>query len=154
MRLLSEIKEGNLPTVAVKNVVLQKNETPYWLEPASLYEERVVRRRYEGGSHGVSIRIAKGLSYRVGAQRGQMVSDTAAVPVSTGSLIVTNRRVIFQGDRKSFSFRLDKLLELECYQDGIRLTDDKGKPRLVKFDDGSTEVFAAVLSHAINHFAA
>src|SRR5713101_3235990 len=53
-RLLNEIQAGNLPTVEVKNLVLQKGESPHWSETASLLEERVVSRHYEGGSQGVS----------------------------------------------------------------------------------------------------
>lgn len=154
LRLLTEIQNGNPPTIALSNVILQKAEVAYWSEPASILEERVVKRRYEGGSQGFSFRIAKGVSYRVGGHRGHIVTDTAVVPVSSGELIVTNKRVIFRGDAKSFNIRLDKLLELNFYSDGVRLTDDKGKPRVVKFDnEGNTDVVGATLSYAINHFA-
>lgn len=154
LRLLSEIQNGNPPNVAVQNVILQKTELAYWSEPANILEERVVRRRYEGGSQGFSFRITKGVSYRVGAHRGHLVSDTEVMPVSTGELIVTNKRVIFRGDAKSFNIRLDKLLELHFYSDGVRLTDEKGKPRVVKFtEEGNTDVVGATLSYAINHFA-
>lgn len=154
LRLLTEIQNGNPPSVSVPNVILQKSETAYWSEPASILEERVVNRRYEGGSQGFSFRIAKGVSYRVGSHRGHLVSDTAVIPVSSGELIITNKRVIFRGDAKSFNLRLDKLLELNFYGDGVRLTDDKGKPRVVKFaSDGNTDVVGATLSFAINQFA-
>lgn len=154
LRLLTEIQNGNPPTISVFNVILQKSETAYWSEPASLIEERVVKRRYEGGSQGFSFRIAKGVSYRVGAHRGHLVTDTAALPVSSGELIITNKRVIFRGDAKSFNLRLDKLLELNFYSDGARLTDDKGKPRMVKFSEtGNSDVVGATLSYAINQFA-
>ncbi len=154
LRLLTEIQNGNPPTVRVSNVILQKTEVAHWSEPASILEERVVRRRYEGGSQGLSFRVMKGVSYRVGSHRGHIVTDTAVVPVSSGELIVTNKRVIFRGDAKSFNIRLDKLLELNFYSDGVRLTDEKGKPRVVKFADiGNTDVIGATLSYAINHFA-
>jgi hypothetical protein len=62
--------------------------------------------------------------------------------------------VIFRGDAKSFNIRLDKLLELNFYSDGVRLTDDKGKPRIVKFsDEGNTDIVGTTLSYAINRFA-
>jgi hypothetical protein len=151
LRLLTEIQNGNLPTIAVVNVVLQKKETAFWSERASLFEERVVRRRYEGGSRGVSLRIMKGVSYRIGSHRGHIVTDKAMLPVSTGDLIITNKRVIFRGDGKSFSVKLDKLLEVHFYADGVRLTDDKGKPRMLKFmKEGNTDVIGAILSHAVN----
>ncbi len=154
LRLLTEIQNGNPPSVSVPNVILQKNETAYWSEPARILEERVVKQRYEGGSQGFSFRIAKGVSYRVGSNRGHIVSDTAVIPVSSGEFIITNKRVIFRGDAKSFNLRLDKLLELNFYSDGVRLTDDKGKPHVVKFTSaGNTDVVGATLSCAINQFA-
>jgi len=151
LRLLTEIQNGNPPRISLSNVVLQKNESAFWSERASLFEERVVRRRYEGGSQGVSFRLMKGVSYRVGGHRGHIVTDKATVPVSTGDLIITNKRIIFRGDAKSFSFKLDKLLEVHFYSDGVRLTDDKGKPRMIQFATaGNTDVIGAILSHAVN----
>lgn len=154
LRLLTEIHDGNLPTASVPNVVLQKKEVPYWSEPGDLLEERVVGRRYEGGSRGVSLRIMKGVSYRIGGSRGHIVTDKAVVPVSTGQLVITNKRIIFRGDAKSFSFKLDKLLETNFYADGVRLTDDKGKPRVIRFtEEGNIDVVGAILSHAINNWS-
>jgi hypothetical protein len=133
--------------------MLQKNEVAFWCEPGNILEERVVGRRYEGGSQGVSFRIMKGVSYRVGAHRGHIVTDKAVVPVSAGHLIITNKRVIFRGDSKSFSIKFDKLLELNFYSDGVRLTDEKGKPRLVRFaEEGNTDIVGAILSHAVNKY--
>jgi hypothetical protein len=154
LRLITEIQNGNPPTVSVQNVILQKKEIAHWSEPGSILEERVVKRRYEGGSQGVSFRIAKGVSYRVGGHRGHIVTDTAVVPISTGELIITNRRIIFRGDNKSFNLRLDKLLELNFYSDGVRLTDDKGKPRVVQFNDAENrDIVGATLSYAINSYS-
>jgi hypothetical protein len=154
LRLLTEIQRGNPPAISVPNVILQKTEVAYWAEPANILEERVVRRRYEGASQGLSFRIAKGVSYRIGAHRGHLITDTAVLPVSTGELVITSRRVIFRGDAKSFTIRLDKLLELQFYDDGVRLTDEKGKPRLVRFATrDNIDIVGATLSHAINSFA-
>ncbi len=154
LRLITEIQNGNIPTISVQNVVLQKKETAYWSEKGSLLENRVVKRRYEGGSQGISFRIAKGVSYRVGAHRGHIVTDTAVVPVSTGEFIITNKRIIFRGDNKSFNIHLDKLLELNIYSDGVRLTDDKGKPRIVKLTNSENrDIVGATLSYAINSYS-
>src|SRR2546425_4986205 len=74
LRLIREIGEGKLPTTNAPGLVLQQGETAYWREPASLLEHRTVGREYVGGSHGISLRIAKGLSYRVGSYRGHLIS--------------------------------------------------------------------------------
>lgn len=151
LRLLNEIQQGNLPSVEIPNLVLQKGEDAHWAEPASLLEERVVRRSYQGGSHGFSIRIAKGVTYRVGAHRGHLVSETKVLPVSHGHLVITSKHVIFKGDRKSFKIPFRKLLEMEFFSDGIRLTPSTGKPHVLSFhDSGNVDIVGAVLSQAIS----
>jgi hypothetical protein len=149
--LINEIQQGNLPAITTSPVILQKSEKAHWVEPGALLEERVISRRYEGGSHGVSIRIMRGVSYRVGAHRGHIVSETGIVPVSSGDFVITNKRAIFSGDKKSFALRIDKLLDLEMFSDGARLTDDKGKIRQVKFNvPENTDIVGAVLTQVIN----
>lgn len=153
-RLLREIQEGHMPATTVPGLITQKGESAYWAEPASILEERVVRREYVGGSHGVSFRIMKGVSYRVGAQRGQFVSTTGVVPVSSGQLVVTSKRIIFLGSKKGFNIRLDKAVGLELHSDGLTVTDGAGKPRVVQFAaPGNADIVGAILSYAVNNFA-
>ncbi len=151
-RLLREIASGNIPEVNVSNMVFQKGEKAYWSEGAKLIEERVIKRRYEGGSRGVSIRIAKGLSYRVGAHRGHLVADLAIVPVSFGEFVITNKRVVFIGDKKSFSLKLEKILNIEFYSDGVNMSEESGKHRLVQFlEDRNMDIIGSVISYAVNN---
>lgn len=151
LRLIAEIGQGNCPVTTVENLILRKGERAFWVEEAELLEEKVVARRYEGGSRGVSVRLAKGLTYRVGAQRGQLVSESKVLPTSRGDLVVTSARIVFRGDRKSFTIPYEKLLHIEFYTDGIQVTDDKGKPRTLRFvSAGNVEIVGAVLDHAIN----
>src|SRR5215813_13979532 len=108
------------------------NEKAYWVENGALYEPRVVRRYYEGGSSGVSFRVMKGVNFRVGAHRGNLVSETENVPVSSGTLIITNLRIAFVGDRKSFSTEFRKILDAQPAMDGIRFSEKgKQKPRTI-----------------------
>lgn len=150
-RMLGEIQDGNLPVTTVPGLLLQKNEIAHWAEPGHLIEERVLRRRYGGSSSGTSIHIMKGLTYRVGSHRGQLVTDTGNVPVSAGLLIVTNSRVIFMGDRKSFNYRFDKIIGIQLFSDGLSLSESSGKNRLVRFQGGDNgEIVGAILSQAVN----
>ena len=155
LRLITEIQRGNLPKVSVPSLILQKAEEAHWSEPASLIEERVVGLRYVGSSQGISFRIAKGVTYRVGASRGQLVVDKANVPVSTGDLVLTNKRVVFRGDKKSFNYRLDKLLDVQLFAEGLLLTDSAGKPRIVRFESSeNADIVGSVLTQTINRYLA
>lgn len=155
LRLLNEIQKGNLSNISVVNLVTQKGEMTYWAEPAILVEEKIIRRRYEGGSQGVSLRVMKGVSYHVGGHRGHIVSETGSVPVSDGELIITSKRVIFRGDGKAFAIKLDKILDVQIFTNGLHFSENnKSKPRMVKFkQEGNHDIIGAVLSYVINHYS-
>lgn len=155
LRLLNEIQNGNMPILPpVRNIMMQKGEKAYWVEPAVMYEEQVISRKYQGGSSGMSFRIMKGVSYRVGGHRGNIITEKGIVPISTGELIITSKRLIFRGDSKSFATKLDKILDIRLFTDGVQFSENnKSKPRLVKFQDGGNQdIVGAVLSYAGNHF--
>lgn len=154
LRLLYEIQQGNIPTVAVTNLVMQKDEKAYWSEPAILAEEKIINRSYVGGSRGVSLRVMKGVSYRIGSYRGHVVNETGVVAVSNGALVITSKRFIFQGDKKSFAVNLNKILDIKVFSNGIHFSENNRlKPRLVKFvEEGNNHIIAAILTYAINHY--
>jgi hypothetical protein len=60
---LGRIDAGILPEVTNPPINLQFGVKANFVVAAQLLEERVVGRRYEGGSRGVSFRIMKGVSY-------------------------------------------------------------------------------------------
>jgi len=135
LRLLREIEEGKLPTTHAVGLVLQAEEIAYCREQAFIIEERVTDREYVGGSQGISLRIAKGLSYRIGSYKGHLISRTGIVQVSRGDLVVTNQRIIFRGDRKGFNIKLDKVLGVDVLADGLRITDGNGRPHAIQLYD-------------------
>jgi hypothetical protein len=147
-RLLYDIDAGELPTVTVCGLILQGGERAHWAEPGVILEERVVSRRYEGGSTGVSFRIAKGVTYRVGAHRGHLVSRRAMVPVSEGVFVMTNKRVLFNGSGKSLAAKWERVLSLNVLEDGCMLTlENRTQSTIIQFHSRqNTAVVAAVAS--------
>jgi hypothetical protein len=98
--------------------VRKKNEIFHWEEPVSLIEEKVVSRRIEGSSAGLSVRVARGVSYRVGASRGRIVAETAHIATATGALLFSNQRVVFSGSSKSFAYKHDRIIDFSLFDDG------------------------------------
>lgn len=156
LRLLSEIRNGNPPILLNPGVILQKHEAAYWNNSAVLLEEKVVGRRYEGGSQGFSFRIAKGVSYRVGNHRGRMITDKTLVAVSGGELMITSKRILFKGSVKSFDIRLDKIMSTSFLDDGIVFTTgSREKPYTLRFNSADEiEVAKEIMSLAMRNFAA
>lgn len=140
------------PSDPPAGMLLKRGETPYVVVPASLYEERVVRTRFKGGSRGVSVRIAKGVSYRVGASRGTAVSEREAVAVSGGELVMTNQRIVFLGDRKGFEIPYAKLTHLQAFADGAQFSDAQGRVRQVRWLGlPDADDVAAAMTGALRH---
>ena len=135
-KVLRQIQSGVLPTCHT-NIILKKGEVAHFSYFADLIEERAVRGRYQGGSAGVSFRVAKGVNFRVGQSRGTYHSDREPVAVSSGKLIVTNKRIIFDGDKKGFNITIGQLLSYEVFNNSILVKPTRGNPRLVEFKDTS-----------------
>ncbi len=150
-RLLYRLEREALPVVVVPGLVLRRGETPHWAEPGELLEERVIQRRYEGSSSGLSFRIAKGVSYRVGGHRGRMVTETGLVPVSRGELVLTNRRVVFTGDRRSVSAEWTKVIDVILYGDGVKFSvTSRVKPVWIRFSEPrNAEIVGVLISRLI-----
>ena len=130
------------------NIFFKKNERPLWVEPAVLYEEVVVDRRYEGGSQGVSFRIAKGVNWRVGSTRGRLVSEKGNVPVDEGQFVITDQRLIFNGDIKSFDTNLTKIISVNIHPDGMTYSQsNRTKKRIVNFPSNNGDIICAILNH-------
>lgn len=124
--------QGNLP------FNLQKAEQVVWLFHDVDYYEEKTRTRYEGGSQGVSIRVAKGLYYRAGAFKGERVQSTETIHADTGLLGVTNKHIYFKGSSKNFRINYNKIVSFEMFSDGIGVQRDAqtAKPQSFTTDDG------------------
>ncbi|MFW5828187.1 MAG: hypothetical protein ACOCU4_08845, partial [Alkalispirochaeta sp.] len=93
---------SQLPKPPDPPVMLKKGEEALISMPhgVDLYEERV-RHEYQGGTAGFSFRVAKGVSFRVGGFKGQRVPVTEQKHIDSGALVITNKRVVFNGPSKS-----------------------------------------------------
>jgi len=142
------ISEGRAEPIDVGGVRLQKAEVACLKIAATLMG--VKRRRvYVGGSQGVSFRIAKGVSYRVGAIRGHAETVEEDVVEAEGDLIVTTKRLIFSSLEKSFAIALGKIVDVNLYIDGVNIhSESRQKPYFFLFPDSDGELFGAALNWA------
>ncbi|QDN75968.1 DUF4429 domain-containing protein [Streptomyces sp. S1A1-7] len=110
---------GASRVIASGLIILKKNEAALWTGQASLVEPRRQPGYYSGGSVGVSLRIAKGVSYRIGASsRSYTPGPEIQTPVDQGSIIVTTQRVVFKGTKASREWVFAKLLGVDIAADG------------------------------------
>ena len=140
--VIREAAEGIVPQRQTANFPvpfnLMKSEQLVWLIQNVAYHEVVTRRQRRGHSHGLSIRIAKGLYYRPGVFRSQIHEWEETVHVDTGLMGITSKHIYFHGERKRFRIRYDRIVSFEPYSDGLGVMRDAqtAKPQSFRTGDG------------------
>jgi hypothetical protein len=105
--VIAGINDGRLPEVPAEqaHVMTRPSETIHGEWPAALMKEVAVR-EWRGGTAGVSVPLAKGVRYRVGAIRGRsVVVGQELVAEDQGMFAVTSRRSMFVGSKKTLEFQ-------------------------------------------------
>lgn len=134
---IARVNDGRLPELADAPIILKRNEVAHLVTTASLMKEVLIR-EYKGGSRGMSFRVMKGVSYRVGSHRGTLeVVGSRLEEADTGDLVVTSQRVVFTGPRRTQECRYDKLIDVNVYRDAIELhVSNRQKPSLFRVESG------------------
>lgn len=116
-RLYSNAKENS-----GSGLVMSSDETYIATIPTQLIESRSNGSSYVGGSQGVSFRIMKGVSYRVGATRGHLEKnpDTLQV-VDEGKATFTSKRIVFAGTSATREWQLAKMVNADPGPNGIQI---------------------------------
>lgn len=138
--VLRDVFEGRVPQRLTIDgnlgLNLQREESVVWTFPGTRYLEDRTRRQYVGRSHGVSVRIVKGVYYRTSAFQGHPVTYTERVCLDTGLLAATNKHLYFKGPAKSFRIPFRKVVSWESFSDGIGLFRDSASAKLQVFVTG------------------
>ena len=143
-RLLRRIADGYLPSDVSLQIVgrlpfnLQKSETLIWVFPNSDYITEISSRYFEGGSRGVSFRVAKGVYLRGSSFRGQPKVETTTAAVDSGLVGITTKHVYFNGAPKSFRVPYRKIVSTSSFSDGFGIQRDAAtaKPEAFRTGDG------------------
>jgi hypothetical protein len=119
---LTALKEGKVSIKMICDssplLLKRKEELQVVLPNMALWEPRSVRQS-AGGYGGPSFRIAKGVSFRLGAFGAQSESHEELRVIDQGRFTLTNKRLIFSGAKRTVDINLNKLVSIEPYSDGI-----------------------------------
>lgn len=140
--VLRDVMNGIIPQRMSVNgslpINFQKGEQIVWAFPDAKYLEDKSRRQFVGGSSGVSVRVLKGVYYRVGAFKGHVVENTERVHVDTGWVVITSKNIYFAGSQKSLRIPYNKIVSFEPFSDGLGVMRDTttAKPQIFVTGDG------------------
>ena len=124
-----KMAEGGLQNEMSSSLILKGDEhLIFELQGIQFAEERVKRTR--GVGQGISIRVMKGVSYRLSTFSA--APERVVEPLDEGSLTLTNRRFSFRGTTRSIEFPLSKLSAIEAFDSGISISR-AGKTKIEYF---------------------
>lgn len=108
-------QEKKLPTINT-NILLKKDEVAYLQDSVRLFELRAARKSTRGGG---AVRVAKGVY--IGGTSGTSRSFDELREIDSGRLILTNQRIVFDGNTNTRDIKLDKIISVTGYIDGIEI---------------------------------
>ncbi len=143
--ILPEIKEGNHDI----NVLFKKGEVLHFGAVSVLRKLKRVTTRINYGGFTGSIKIMRGVRYRVGSLGVGTESKEILAPEDSGIFYITNQRVGYIGNRKQFSVPFDKVHSFEIRVEGMFIfKEGKEAPYILTLDD--YDVPSAMISFIIN----
>lgn len=108
------IKSNQLPNLKVDNlkIILERGEKSHCYSDAEMMEERAVR-----VSHGGGVRVMSGVY--LGSSTSE--SHGELKKVDNGNLLLTNKKVMFNGNFKHLEYKLEKITSLEEHEDSFEI---------------------------------
>ena len=126
-----------------------KSEYLLYVFPNVGYAEQRVRREIVGRSAGTSVRVARGVSVRLGQSRGTPVERDEVVDRGVGTMAITTKHVYFSGER-TFRIRFSRIVSVQAMRNAVEVTRDRASGLSEYFLlDPSDIHFAADLMQAI-----
>ena len=101
-----------------------KSEHLLYVFPSVGYAEQRVKREIVGRSTGTSVRVARGVSVRMGQSRGTPVERDEIVHRGIGIMAVTSKHIYFSGER-TFRIRFDRIVSVQAMRDAVEVTRDR-----------------------------
>lgn len=147
-KLFGRIQSGEIPEIQT-SVLLQRAEVCHAEFPSNLHELRTITKaiRYHGPSG--RIRITKGLSWRYGSVSIDRVSREELRQIDTGTLYITNKRILFNGQNKNLNTQFKKIIHFSVYGDGLKIEKDTGRDQYF-LGSGDLELLGAILEAALS----
>jgi hypothetical protein len=144
LRMLAAITEGRLPEVACP-IDLVTEERCHWVVHATLARRLDVTAR-AGRITGIHYQVLAAEPFHAHGERDALEPSEVVLPIDLGVLVVTSRRTVLQGAKRTVSIPHARLQAVVLFSDGVGLEEHNGNLALLLVDDA--ELTAAVILHA------
>ncbi|GIV14111.1 MAG: hypothetical protein KatS3mg021_2393 [Fimbriimonadales bacterium] len=147
LRLLRDILLGFLPQQNENvPIFLKSEEVCHWVTPSRLYEERT-KRVYYGAGPGISVRIAKGVRVYLSGGYRTSIPVYEMAELDSGILVITSKRLVFLGSRRTLEKPLKNIVSIQPYSDGIQV-HFSNRQKAAGFVVNDADLVAAILHQA------
>lgn len=150
--VIRDLMEGKVnPRLEVTDMPFNigKKEIVIWVFRNVHAYEHKTGYRYEGGSRGTSIRIAKGVYWRVGNYKGHKVPVKQRISIGSGPLTITNKYLYFMGE-KSLRVAHNKIISIVPTGSSVLVGRDLVRSHTLELDTGDNWALVNMLSNARN----
>lgn len=140
---LSPYDNDMIPEIHYPNLKLRPSEALLFASPANTFTSKEQVVGYSGGSRGMSIHIAKGLTYRTGGTRATPIRSDV-LKFNAGDYIVTNERIVFIGLKDSFEIPVSKVTATKIYAQDAFILLAENKQKNIQIDSSQVKYALAM----------
>lgn len=138
-----KIENEPLQPVSVQ-ISLAQGEVCYFMNPCRWNELRSSTDAISYTGLTGSFALAKGIRYRMGAFAPKRIVSESLSEIDTGTIYLTNHRLIFTGLKKNTHINLVNILSFVPYLDAIEIGKDAGKSPVLVCED--SDIMAHLLT--------
>jgi len=131
-------RSDGLPTIPT-DILLQPAERSFYCASSALYETRAVR-YYQSGFAG--FRVARGIW--IGGSGGRSVSNQEWAKLDTGTLTVTNQRLVFDGAAQTRTIPLQRIVSVNSMCDSVEVSVENRQKSMV-FEAANPLILSAII---------
>lgn len=129
-KFIDDVSNRDLEATAgpINGVIMKKGERCYlsFTETISWQEPRTTTRRINYSGVSTSIKIVKGVRFRVGSIAPSRQTITTMTEIFSGLLFITNKRLLFTNPNGLKAIQLSAISGLKPYTDAVELFKDSG----------------------------
>jgi len=149
-RLLWKIKNENLPVIK-PDINLASSEICHYTTLTDYYEYKTVTSKIGYFGPALRLKIVKGFYYKAGIYNIKRSTEEKLTKIDSGKIYITNKRIILIGTNKTINIRLNKILDIELFSNGMKIIKDVGRNIFFSYFN-EADLLGLILLRAISDY--